>query len=164
MSIIDWSTVDRDYEHLRTRQHALALPDTWIEAYPHGICDEGDIGGDVQTGAAWTKRFVRYVSRHGLWAVINDSFYVADNDSSDSYAQQYRCWIENQTEIIVCTDPDAPGDTEIFTDYTHDETDAPFGIDLDEDAQWLAQASHPGDYGDPLTDRRIPAWAWQRSA
>lgn len=163
MSIIDWSQVDRDFEHLRTRTEALAAPDTWIEAYPHGISDEGDVGGDAQIGAAWGKRFVRYVSRAGVWVVLNDYFYVADERGLGNPDADWQ-WIENQTEIMVCTDPDDPGSTEIFADYSYWEMDPQFGVDLDEEAQRLAEGCDAGDYGDPLRDARIPAWVWQRSA
>lgn len=58
---------------LATEVAARTQPDTWIEAYPHGVSDHGDIGGDSQAGDAHGRRFVRWVPAIGLWAVINDA-------------------------------------------------------------------------------------------
>jgi hypothetical protein len=142
-------------------------PDTWVEARPHGVFDEGDIGGDIQAGTAWSRRFVRYVSTTGLWAVITDSFYLAKCDHDEDQREvdcdgDPRCkycgpvsWIQNQTEYVTCRDFTDPGSTEEgSSDTDYDNTSGDFDYQMTDDfAKWCATRLRVDAHGDPANWR-----------
>lgn len=78
-------------------------PGRW---YRQDDCLAGDVGGDAQISEAWEARFVR-VLPDGQYAVVTRYFYVAGGP--------FR--LERQTAYTVCTDPNAPGDTEVWSDH-----------------------------------------------
>lgn len=142
-------------------------PDTWVEVYPHGVTDEGDIGGDIQAGTAWSRRFVQYVSATRLWAVITDSYYLAECDHDEDQREtdadgSPRCeycglvkWIQNQTEYIICRDFRDPGGTEEWADYEYDNSAGDFDWQMtDEYARSCAARLRVDAYG--------PPGCWQR--
>jgi len=127
---------EHDINDLLTELDAVLLaPGKFVEAHPHGVSDEGSIGGDVQDGPAWSRRFVCYDTDTGMWEVINDAFYLCacDHDGDDRmtdhdgdgepYERCKHCgmtsWIANQTEIITCRDFRDPGGTEESADVTY---------------------------------------------
>lgn len=107
------------------------LPDRWYEAYPRGVSDAGDVGGDVQAGDAHSRRFIRHVSADDGWLVLDVSYYVCECDhgddarEADSDGEQWckHCgalvWVEEQSDLTECTDPADPGSTELRSDVRY---------------------------------------------
>jgi hypothetical protein len=52
-----------DQEKAAGREAALANPNTWVAVGE--VDDEGDIGGDVQAGPAWARKFVQWIPEIG---------------------------------------------------------------------------------------------------
>jgi hypothetical protein len=70
----------------------------------------GDIGGDYQTGEAYSRRFAaRLDAEH--WAVVTVQYYIGLASYSDETPTLWR-----QDEYILCTDPDHPCDSEVRSD------------------------------------------------
>jgi hypothetical protein len=146
---------------LATRLLAILVPGAWHEAYPREVFDAGSVGGDIQAGDAHSRRFVRWLPDRKLWAVINDSYYLAkcdhDADDHETYDGELRCkhcgplvWVQNQTELIICRDFTDPGGTEVAADsiYRDDVCDLDSQA-TDAFAHWQAQRCEPKFYGDP---------------
>jgi hypothetical protein len=84
---------------------------------PVGPQDAGEIGGDIQMGAAWSRRFALR-RPDGQWAVITDSFYAACHDGvSGPVTDESELYVQNQIEWQVCTDLRDLGGTETWSDY-----------------------------------------------
>lgn len=154
-----------DREAAETKAAALANPDTWI-AHGDVAEDAGSIGGDVQAGPAWSKRFDRWMPSIGKWAVINDSYYVAaedrvvgTEDAGEFEVAESHEWVQRQLEILICRDPSDPGGTEEWSDYTYETPEDPTRTDYDAYARELAGDSRAEDYPDPLTHRDAAVWA-----
>jgi hypothetical protein len=81
-----------------------------------GIVSHGDCGGDIQVGDSYSVRF-----RHPRLpnAVITRSAYAA-NDTDRNPGEYF---VQVLTEWLVCTDPERPGDTETWSDASHDDWD-----------------------------------------
>lgn len=131
----------------------LAQPDTWIED-PQGLMDEGSIGGDIQAGPAWGRRFVRWMPTISKWALITDAFYRTEEENRDGTTTAGIC---NQTEFLVCTDPTDPGGTEGYSDYTYEDLD--IADDSNDDSKRLAMNLQATDYGDPFKRSDVCYWA-----
>lgn len=101
-------------DNTRTALELMAAPDTWVEAYPRVPLDEGSVGGDIQDGPAWSRRFVLWHPGTGLCVVLNVAHYVAMEDDL-----VHLPWIQRQTEWIVCRDFVDPGGTEEYADYAY---------------------------------------------
>ena len=144
-----------DREASEAKAAALANPDTWISV-SDVVEDAGDIGGDVQAGPAWSRKFIRWMPNVGKWAVINDAYYAAyDNPNFDS---DKAVAIERQIETMIVGDPGQPGDTEEWSDYTYETVSTePLRNDYDAYAKELAADSKAEDYPDPVTV--APSWA-----
>jgi hypothetical protein len=106
-------TLPTDQDNLRTGLDLMAHPYTWVEAYPHVPLDEGDVGGDVQDGPAWARRFVLWHQGTGLFAVLNVYHYAANDELLEGKGRR---WIERQTELMICRDYADPGSTEEHSD------------------------------------------------
>lgn len=152
-----------DREASEARAAALASPDTWIPQ--GGVEDPGDIGGDVQAGAAHSRRFIRWMPSVSKWAVINDAYYqIEDERSSRVDGPLYaHCngptvtGIDRQVELIICTDPADPGGTEEWADYVYEGVcTEPRRSDYDAYAKELATDSKAEDYPDP--SNVVPSW------
>lgn len=83
----------------------------------HGISRAGDVGGDIQIGEAYSRRFVhsRLAGRH-----IEVSAYPVANNQPDPGAEPVIS-LEIQTELMVATDPDDPGGTEVWSDLEYSD-------------------------------------------
>lgn len=96
----------------------------WHEVEPYGPLDEGDIGGDIQVGIAWGRRFARLLPS-GRWAVIDDAYYtVAENTRpgrEDDNAEPND--IQNQVSFTVCRDLDDVAGTEEYADMQYEWAD-----------------------------------------
>lgn len=85
---------------------------SWTRLGP-AVATAGDVGGDRQVGESYCARWVRPLAG-GYYALITRYFYPAV-DSYDDRAQGAE-YIEMHTEYLVCTDTNAPGDTEVWSD------------------------------------------------
>lgn len=83
----------------------------------HGIVEAGDVGGDVQAGKAYSRRFVheRLAGRH----IEVRAYPVYEHDMGDPDNPSVR--LEVQTELMVATDPDDPGGTEVWSDLEYSD-------------------------------------------
>ncbi len=78
------------------------------------VADGGDIGGDWQATASWSRRFhAPTAARDGEHPVVTIYAYgIADRD--DGVSPPFR--VETQYELTLCADPRRPGDTERWSD------------------------------------------------
>jgi hypothetical protein len=73
-----------------------------------GVLPGGDVGGDVQLDESFS---VRFHHRHQPGALVTYCYYAAlDLDDLTTIS------VERQTELLVCSDPADPGDTEVWSD------------------------------------------------
>lgn len=109
---------DWDAENTRTGRALMASPRSWVEAFPRVALDCADVGGDLQDGTAWGRRFVYWHPRPGcgLFAALNVYFYAAVEYPSDDGNVPGVPWVQRQVEMLVCTDFADPGGTEIHSD------------------------------------------------
>lgn len=96
----------------------------YTERDDRGPVRNGQPGGDRQIDDAWNRRFVQDLD-DGTFAVIDVDFYTAELDG--------RTILERQTEYTLCTDPKAPGDSELWADVRHVEVEFS-GVPTDDDA------------------------------
>lgn len=122
---------------------------TWIEDPTGLIEDAGDVGGDAQVGPAFERRFVNpelevYLTpghprlpstvgpdRH--YALVTVQTYAIRHDPThDDGCVSVPCGcpegeldVQECIEWLVCTDPDDPGGTEVWSDcaYEHGKLD-----------------------------------------
>ena len=94
---------------------------TWRED-PLGIMeDAGDVGGDVQAGPAFSRRFV-YGPVAGRYLVMTEYTYASDwRQVGDEREDETTYAADEQTELLICTDLDDPGGTELDTRYEYGE-------------------------------------------
>ncbi len=72
----------------------------------------GDVGGDAQLDESFS---VRFWHRDRPGALVRHCYYAALD--LDDLATLY---VERQTELLACTDPDDPGGTEVWSDYRYE--------------------------------------------
>jgi hypothetical protein len=105
------------------------------EIEPTGPQRNGTPAGDSQVTDSWSRRFACDLG-NGEWAVIGADFYTVDYDDGEGVI------LECQAEYVLCTDPNRPGDTEVWSDARYSEP----GVDpTDEVARELCAAVDPGD-------------------
>jgi hypothetical protein len=101
----------------------------WRELAPLGPYDAGEIGGDIQMGAAWTRQFALR-RPDGQWAVITDSFYAACNDGvSGPVTDESELYVQNQIQWLVCTDLSDLGGTETWSDHEYEDEERVYRMD-----------------------------------
>lgn len=116
--------------------------------------DAGDVGGDIQRGTAFARRFI-WADEHGrplpfkhwssselVYALIEETYYAVDikeTDPDDEDAEPIIYDIQNQTELMVCRDVEDPGSTETWCDYEYEYVGA-MGFDSLERADAEARA------------------------
>lgn len=88
-----------------------------------GIVAAGDVGGDVQIGDAYSRRFVhtRLAGRH-----IEVRAYPAGIADQGDPGEEPTIRLEVQTELMVATDPDDPGGTEVWSDLEYGDLPGAF--------------------------------------
>lgn len=118
----------------------------WHEVEPFGPYDEGEVGGDIQDGTAWGRRFARLLPS-GRWAVITDTYYtVADNTRPGrNDDDQTPNDIQNCTMFTVCRNMEDVGGTEEWGDIQYSWVD--WWNATDENARKCCARLRPGDYG-----------------
>lgn len=104
--------------------------------------DAGDVGGDIQVGAAWSRRLVwsddvgrplpiraDYTSDgtdvHNVYAVIDETWYAVDvnlerSEEDRPAPEDYYYDVQNQMWSCLCTDLDDVGGSEISSDYEYE--------------------------------------------
>ena len=116
------SSIGRPCAHERHAAEHLAA---WRED-PLGIIeDAGDVGGDVQAGPAFERRYI-YGPVAGRYLIVTDYAYAADwTDYRDYPAEEdgeERPYVADEmTELLICTDLDDPGGTELDSRYDYGE-------------------------------------------
>lgn len=81
-------------------------PSPW-KPVPPGVCQGGDVGGDIQAGDAWDIRFWRDDQPKAVVTVWVYPVQYADRPG-------YR--VQVQTQLTICTDRQDPGSTEEWAD------------------------------------------------
>lgn len=105
--------------------------------------DSGDVGGDHQIGPASSRRFQLTVD-DGTFAVVTTYAYatleerVWDGEGNLKEEPEPFLDVEELTESIICTDPDDPGGTEIWSRYEY-STPLYYAPKDEEDALRLAR-------------------------
>lgn len=120
--------------------------------------DRGDVGGDLQAGRAYSRRFARQLDG-GEFAVIDIHYVAARDDEFTAGARLNEFWVHLDVEYLLCTDPSRPGDTEMWSNgygYGGDRRQHVFRAagEAERRAKRLAQAIRPRDItwnGDPRT-------------
>ena len=85
---------------------------TWVrDQTDGGVLPGGDVGGDAQLDESFS---VRFHHRDQPGALVTYCYYATlDLDDLTSI------YVEQQTELLVCTDPADPGSTEVWSDYSY---------------------------------------------
>lgn len=92
----------------------------------NGVRAAGAVGGDIQVGEAYSRRFVH--SRLAGRAITVQAYPVM-GDSSTPEIPNDVIRLEVQTELMVATDPDDLGSTEVWSDYEYSELPEAFEVD-----------------------------------
>jgi hypothetical protein len=93
---------------------------TWVrDQTGGGVGPGGDVGGDAQLDESFSVRF-HHRERPG--ALVTYRYYAA-LDLDDLVT----VYVERQTELLVCTDPEDPGSTEVWSDYRYEALQRGFG-------------------------------------
>lgn len=126
-----------DADQDRTRPPVVWRPDG------SGVLPGGQVGGDVQVGESWSRRFRPDVEPvEGLHAIVEEDWFASDPDPNEP-GPPARFTVTCQTWACVCTDPDDPGGTEEWSDYDYHESEVfyPTLEDADRAAKESAEAS-----------------------
>jgi hypothetical protein len=82
-----------------------------------GIIEAGDVGGDIQIGRAFSRRFVH--SRLAGRAITVDACPVANNQPDPGAEPTIS--LDVRTELMVATDPEDLGGTEVWSDLEYSD-------------------------------------------
>lgn len=113
----------------------------WREDGPELMeTDAGDIAGDTQAGASYSRRYV-FGPVEGRYLVVDDYTYVERWGQLDGVDPdpEYPYGVGEVTHYAVCTDPDEPGGTEVSADVQHGEGSV-FGYKTAEEADEKARS------------------------
>jgi hypothetical protein len=84
-----------------------------------GVLPGGEVGGDVQLCESFG---VRFWHRDQPGALVGYCYYAALD------LEDLTCiYVERQTELLVCTDTDDPGSSEVWSDYRYEAVQSGFG-------------------------------------
>ncbi len=86
--------------------------------------DAGDVGGDIQAGPSYERRW-KARNADGTWTVVLIWTYDAEEEAADGTT---RTWVQTMVEAAVFTDPG-----EVFDTVTHSEI-----------TYWDGMGSEPG--------------------
>ena len=76
------------------------------------IEDAGDVGGDIQVGPAFNRRFT-----DGVGTLVDVYVYVCRENATYTLDASPKPWIQVQWSYLECTDLADPGGTETYADY-----------------------------------------------
>lgn len=103
----------------------------------HGIIEAGDVGGDIQAGKAYCRRFVH--SRLACRAITVEAYPIKGDGSTPEPSVDAPIRLEVKTELMVATDPNDLGSMEAWSDYEYSELPEHFDVDyLDVETAELA--------------------------
>lgn len=87
----------------------------------------GDVGGDIQVGEAYSRRFVheRLAGRH----IEVNAYPIKGDGTTPEPPEDAPIRLKIQTELMVATDPDDPGGTEVWSEYEYSELPEAFEVD-----------------------------------
>lgn len=129
--------------------------------------DAGSVGGDIQVGAAWSRRLVwsddagnpLAVSNDGapVFAVIDTAYYAADinldrAEEDRPAPEDYYFDIQNQWCGTLCTDLDDVGGSEVYCDYEYEYVNAlgfPTAEAASDSAKYHATHVRADAFGEP---------------
>jgi hypothetical protein len=74
-----------------------------------GVLPGGDVGGDRQASESFS---VRFHHRDHPGVLVTYSYYAAVDEENPAITT-----VERETEYLVCTDPDDPGGSEVWSAY-----------------------------------------------
>lgn len=115
-----------------------------------GIVDNGNVGGDIQAGPAWS---VRYVRDDMPGSLITETVYAVDWKNATRPERGHNYAYQIQTEFLVCTDPSDPGGTEVWSDVHYEDSYldgymlAEAKREAREVAKWLNTEAQAGVHG-----------------
>jgi hypothetical protein len=96
-----------------TNQHQEVGRDTepiWVrDQQGGGVLPGGDVGGDSQASESFS---VRFHHRDHPEVLVTYSYYAAVDEVNPATIT-----VERETEYLVCTDPDDPGGSEVWSAY-----------------------------------------------
>lgn len=78
------------------------------------LCDGGAVGGDIQVGTAWSRRFAR-INEENNYEVKEVSIYATQEEGSEEFN------VQRQIGTTICKDYTDPGSTEILSDYGYED-------------------------------------------
>jgi hypothetical protein len=84
-----------------------------------GVSQGGDIGGDIQASDSWAVRFVRddQPAGPGSASLVTVTCYGTEDEENNPG----EFGIVREVEYLICTDPDDPGGTELWSEYEYDD-------------------------------------------
>lgn len=88
--------------------------------------DDGQPGGDAQSGKAYSRRFVHTKLPGRLFTVYA---YPITGDGTDDRHPEGVTRIEQQAEMMICRNIEDPGSTEVWSEYTYDDLPEHFDRD-----------------------------------
>lgn len=118
----------------------------WQRCDPPVWFDQGTWGGDVQVSDAFSTRW--WLPAGEFWLVVTRIFYLVRVDGVLA--------MENQNELIVCTDPSDPGSSEEWSGATYSSVGGyPYSdLGLRQAAQYCRDPDH-----DLELSEEWPEWA-----
>jgi hypothetical protein len=91
-----------------------------------GVTQAGDVGGEIQVGEAYSRRFVH--SRLAGRAITVEAYGV-QGDATTPDIPEGVIRLQVRTELVVATDPDDLGGTEVWSDYEYSDLPEHFDVD-----------------------------------
>lgn len=92
----------------------------WIEDEIGLFANAGEVGGDIQIGPSYSRRYT-FGPVGGRYMIVEEYRYAA-NDAAyrDSRAHEY--YVQTQTMFLICTDLYDPGGSELDAEYVYDDS------------------------------------------
>ncbi len=103
----------------------------------------GDVGGDIQCTDSYSVRY-RPIAEpdDGQYALVTIYFYGCDTPASYGGRRwegppATGHWVRQQVEFLICEDPEEPGGSEVYAEYTyHDLPDSYPDAEAAKGAAW----------------------------
>lgn len=92
----------------------------------YSVITAGSVGGDIQVGEAYSRRFVHHRLAGRAITVVA---YPVMGDSTTPDIPDGVIRLEVRTELMVATDPDDLGGTEAWSEYEHSDLPEHFDVD-----------------------------------
>lgn len=117
-------------DHVDATMRAVGTPD-WL----HEAAFFGGIHGGDGACEAWSRRYT-WKRPDGPWAVVTFYYYPVDIEArnGEDAPDAGKFDVEEQFELLICTDLDDPGGTELWSYYEYDSPHA-VAFDSEEEAR-----------------------------